>query len=265
VLLTGELGNWNISASPTSLLGDLVRENRWRSWAREAHSLVRNRQARWRGVLARSFGSGLPRGATRLLTYLSSGATTPAEMLLRPDILASLTQEDETSGRARHPWPNDFHKERLSALTEVDYGEYRKGVLAGWGIDKRDVTADRKLMEFCMALPLDMLLKKGERRPLARAALADRLPQAVTEERRKGYQAADWHVALTRDVPAIRGLAERIADDANGASIIHIDALYQLIREWPAGGWERPNVIIRYRSALLHALAAGHFLLSAKA
>jgi asparagine synthase (glutamine-hydrolysing) len=34
-------------------------------------------------------------------------------------------------------------------------------------------------------------------RSLAKRALADRLPQAVLNETKKGYQAVDWHEGLT--------------------------------------------------------------------
>ena len=65
-----------------------------------------------------------------------------------------------------------------------------------------------------------MLLKKGVRRPLARAALADRLPAAVLDERRKGYQAADWSEGMgARPAPASRALIDRIAADPTAAAI----------------------------------------------
>src|SRR3982751_2755001 len=131
----------------------------------------------------------------------------------------------------------------------MDYGEYRKGVLAGWGLDKRDATADIRLIQFCPSRPLDMLLKDGVRRPLARAALADRLPPAVLDERRKGYQAADW--------------AEGISGDLAGISAL-IGPLPALVRDWPAGGWADPQVIARYRVGLLTGLSAGHFIVAAR-
>src|SRR5437763_9947232 len=119
----------------------------------------------------------------------------------------------------------------------MDFGQYRKGILGGWGIDKRDATADRRLVEFCLSLPLDMLLSKGERRPLARAALADRLPAEVLDAKGKGYQAADWHEALTRDRPAIAALVERVADDETASSVVDVDWLRAALADWPSGGW----------------------------
>jgi asparagine synthase (glutamine-hydrolysing) len=144
----------------------------------------------------------------------------------------------------------------------MDFGQYRKGILGGWGIDKRDATADVRLIDFTMSLPIEMLLSKGQRRPLARAALSDRLPPAVLDERRKGYQAADWHVGLTRGLADVHHLLDRIEADSRAADLIDTGLLRQWLRDMPREGWERREVIGRYRTSLLFALAAGHVIVS---
>ena len=146
---------------------------------------------------------------------------------------------------------------------EMDWGEHRKGILAGWGIDKRDPTADVRLIDFCLSLPLDMLMKDGVRRPLARAALADRVAPAVLDERRKGYQSADWHVGLSGDRSAVSRLLAAIADNPTAAGLIDTERLRSLVDEWPSGGWDRPGTIGSYRIGLLKGLTAGHFILAA--
>ncbi|MBV9931119.1 MAG: asparagine synthetase B [Alphaproteobacteria bacterium] len=266
VLLTGEIGNWTMSASPNTLLADYLREGRWRDWLREAAAMKRARRARLRGVLASSFGPWVPDALWRLLQPFSS-APDPAEVTaLHPALRAALAEEQRSLGVGAARRPNDyFAYARQAFLTEMDFGQYRKGILGGWGIDKRDATADRRLVEFCLSLPLEMLLSDGQRRPLARVALADRLPAAVLDARGKGYQAADWHEALTRDRPAIAALVDAIAADPKASSIVDLDWLRAALAAWPAGGWEDRAIIVRYRIALLMALSAGHFALSATA
>ena len=56
VLLSGEIGNWTISAGPVTLLADYVREFGWGQWGRAARNLERTTPARWRGLLAATFG-----------------------------------------------------------------------------------------------------------------------------------------------------------------------------------------------------------------
>lgn len=265
ILLTGEIGNWTISASPNTLLADYLRSGRWLTWLREAGAMRRSGRSRLRGVLASSFGPWVPESLWRLAQPLSS-APDPAQVTaLHPAFRAALAAEQIAAGVGASGRPKDYFAYAEQAfVNEMDFGQYRKGILGGWGIDKRDATADRKLVEFCLSLPLEMLLSGGERRPLARAALADRLPAEVLDARGKGYQAADWHEALTRDRPAIATLVERIAADDMASSVVDVDWLRAALAEWPEGGWEDRAVISRYRIALLMGLSAGHFALSAR-
>lgn len=261
VLLSGEIGNWTISAAPNALLADFLREGRWRDWAGAAATLLRSGRGRLRGVAVSSFGPWLPRFAWRKLLDLTpeskSGLTTP----LNRSLTDIVREQEERNLELTRPRNNFEHT--AAALREMDWGELRKGILGGWGIDKRDPTADVRLVEFCLSLPLEMLLDRGERRPLARAALSDRLPPSVLNEKRRGYQGADWFTGLTADLPAVRELVEAIAADSTAAAVVDVDLLRQLVRAWPAEGWEESRTRAAYRIALLHGLSAGHFLLAA--
>jgi asparagine synthase (glutamine-hydrolysing) len=262
VLLTGEMGNWSISASPPTLLADLIRERHWRTWWREARAMARTKRARYRGILASSFAPWLPAPVWKAFWRFSSRPETAAYTALHPRLAAWAEQERQrqSSGLARRP--KDHFSSAVRAFGLYDFGEYRKGALAGWGIDERDPTADRRLIEFCLSLPLEMLLKDGVRRPLARAALSDRLPAAVLDERRKGYQAADWHEGMTMNLPSIRALIEEIGSHELASSLVDVDMLRSWVGNWPDSGWEDPRVMARYRVALLVALSAGHFIIS---
>ena len=258
VLLSGEIGNWTISAAPGTLLADLLREGRLIAWSRATWAMARHRRARLRGIAACSFGPWLPNALWDRLSGLSSSPpaalTDPVHPSLR-DRVARLRPADRPKSRV---------DDATHALLTMDWGEHRKGILAGWDIDKRDPTADPRLIDFCLSLPLDMLLKGGERRPLARAALADRVAQAVLDERRKGYQSADWHVGLTRDREGIVSLLDAMAADDMASRLIDVGGLRRLVAAWPTSGWEDPRTIGAYRIGLLKGLTAGHFILAAR-
>ncbi|HEX8191619.1 MAG TPA: asparagine synthase-related protein [Allosphingosinicella sp.] len=262
VLLTGELGNWTISAAPNNALAELLAQRQWRAWGREAAAMIRQKRARLRGVAASSFAPWLPRAAWRRLRGLSSAPDPRRKTALHPRLLGPLLEEEEARELGPVGRPKSRFERIAALLGEVDFGEYRKGVLAGWSIDERDPTADRRLVEFSLSLPVETILRDGVRRPLARAALSDRLPSAVLEERRKGYQAADWSVGLTRDLDTIRALTERIGADECAAGLIDTDLLRRLVDDWPQSGWHELDTIGRYRIGLLDALTGGHFLLS---
>jgi asparagine synthase (glutamine-hydrolysing) len=261
VLLTGEIGNWSISAAPSTILASYLHEGRWRDWAREAAAMLAQRRARLRGVAATSFGPWLPPGLMRRLSGLAAAPTLP--IALDEAMLAPLTEEIEARSFGSLAWPRNHRERTLAAYREMDFGAYRKGILTGWGVDKRDATADLRLIEFCLRLPLEMLLGNGTRRPLARAALSDRLPAKVLTEGRKGLQAADWYLDLERSRPAIEALVDEIERHSAAGALVDTGLLRQWIREWPGCDWNRPDHVARYRIGLLVALAAGHFAIHA--
>lgn len=263
ILLTGEIGNWTISAAPPSILSDLIRQGRFVAWWREAASMLSIRKARLRGVAAGSFGPWLPHFAWRRLRALSSAPTLAEQSALHPRLAEKLLRAQQDYEIELATAPKDNFERTVRALSEMDFGEYRKGIFGGWGIDKRDATADIRLVEFCLSLPVEMLANEGVRRPLARAALADRLPPEVLDEKRKGYQAGDWHRGMSEHLPKIAALIEQIGADPVASSLVDVDRLRDWVRDWPTGGWDRLDVIGRYRTALPQALNAGLFAMAA--
>jgi asparagine synthase (glutamine-hydrolysing) len=142
----------------------------------------------------------------------------------------------------------------------TDPGNYYKGALGGWGVDIRDPTADRRLVEFCLSVPTELFLADGRPRALARLALADRLPKAVLDERNRGYQAIDWHEGLTAARAELSDAIARLRDCEAAKRLLDLPRLERLTRDWPTGGWERDDVRAPYRYALLRGLSAGQFL-----
>ena len=149
---------------------------------------------------------------------------------------------------------------RLWCLRRVDPGNYYKGLLGGWRIDWRDPTADVRLLEFCLAVPTEHFLSDGNQRALAKHALADRLPKLVLEEPRRGLQAADWHEKLTAVRDCLTAELDRLDACPPAAKVIDLLRMRRMVQNWPTGGWERDEVEVPYRGALLHAISTGHFL-----
>ena len=135
-----------------------------------------------------------------------------------------------------------------------------KGGLGGLQVDYRDPTADVRLLEFCLAVPTEQFLRDGMPRALARRALADRLPKQVLEETRTGLQVADWHEDLTAARDGVVDELDRLEACPAAAAALDLPRLRRLTENWPSGGWERGEVLVHYRYALLRAIAVGHFL-----
>lgn len=256
VMLTGEAGNLTLSAGGLSVLTDFVRAGRFGDWLREARAAVGSGKPRWRGVLAASFGPWMPRPLWRALNRVNSGYAGEAAGigLLAPKWRTALADEADARARGGRP-ERDQRQVRWRLLQKSDPGNFRKGALAGWGIDERDPTADRRLAEFCLALPPEQLFHGGESRRLARLALADRLPKAILRGPR-GYQHADWYETLRPD----RLRAELAAiEEGPGGALLDIGRLRALVDAWPAGAWHQDAIISVYRVALQRAIVAGDF------
>src|SRR5205823_8190992 len=132
--------------------------------------------------------------------------------VIHPDRVAQIQQAvRRQQGDLSYRPARDGFTERLSMLSRMDSGNFRKGTLAGWGLDHRDPMADRRLIEFCLSIPTDQFLRDGIQRSLARRALADRVPQEVLEARSRGLQAIDWHENLTRSRTRLSYEIERLA------------------------------------------------------
>jgi len=160
---------------------------------------------------------------------------------------------------AYRPWKDGLAL-RLRLLELVDPGNYQKGGLAYLKADNRDPTADVRLLEFCFAVPMEQFLRDGMPKALARRALADRLPKQVLEETRAGLTVADWHEDLAAARDDVVDELDRLKACPAAAAALDLPRLRRLTENWPSGGWEKGEVLVHYRYALLRAIAVGHFL-----
>jgi asparagine synthase (glutamine-hydrolysing) len=265
VLLTAGMGNMTISYHGSQLLAELVRSGQWIRWARVVTAIVRRRHWRLRGALSATVAPWLPPRLWQLLSrvYYHHWDDIRKYSAIHPDRLEEL----DLASRARAHGLDFSYRPRKDgvamrryALGWADVGNYYKGTLGGWGIDVRDPTADRRLIEFCLAVPTDQFFHDGVPRALARAALADRVPPEVLNEPRRGLQAVDWHEGLTVARSQIAEEISRLEHTAPAVRALDLARLRRLTENWPTGGWERQEIVYQYRLALLRGISCGHFL-----
>lgn len=261
VILTGQMGNASLSYAGFERLPELFDQGRPIEWAREVAALMRRGTMGLRGALAQTFGMFVPAWLWRQITAARGFSDVLQYTAISPHCLRALERTAGERGLdfSYRPRRSGFDA-RLWMIRRTDFANYNKGSLAGWGIDHRDPTADKRLVEFCLSAPLEQFLAKGESRLLARRALGDRLPSAVLDERRKGYQAVDWHEGFSAARGEIVEQLDRFSQFDPAARLLDLERLRQLADNLPADGWERAPVIQSYRLAMLRGIAAGHFL-----
>jgi asparagine synthase (glutamine-hydrolysing) len=264
VLLDGGVGNATISYGGIPRLAGLLRSGRWLALAHEARALM-GRGYGPRHILRQTLGPFLPDAFLKWWSHRRTGtAGTLADYsAINPAFAVDMGVADmaRSQGWDRTIRPTaDGYWGRLHILGSDDRADYRNGSLAGWGIEQRDPTSDRRVVEFCLAIPEDQFLRDGETRGLFRRAFADRIPAAEIADRPRGYQGADWHEGL--DAARYQIVAElgRMEKSPGARRALDLPRLRHLVEDWPTGNWHSPEVTQKYRLMLLRAVAVGKFI-----
>lgn len=224
IILTGAFGNTTFSYGATNLPLAYLKRGQLLAWLTETRRLARYRQRSWVRVMAGTVKRTL--GAVR-----------------RND-----------------PFTFDTRAERLWMLGFADQVDWKLEALRV-GLDLRDPTLDRRLIELCLSIPEEQFHWRGEPRALARRFLRGRLPEPLLDTRTRGYQGSNWYLRLQRELPRIRTVIEDLGDLPAARDILDVDGMRRALNEWPASGFTTPAVIQKYRGDFLRHLSLGLFLL----
>jgi asparagine synthase (glutamine-hydrolysing) len=225
VLLTATEGNFTISFGGMLALPALLRGGRWLRWLRETRDMVRNHaHLRWRGALYASFEPFLPIACLRVLQAAFN----------RREYLSEFDFVNPALDSGPPPLPGrlsgNLLRDRVYLLSFHDNGERFKGMTALTGVEERDPTNDRRLVEFCLSMEPEHLLQRGEPRPLAREAFADRMNPRVFDASTRGLQSADWFARMSQS--EARDILDEIRA-TSAADVIDIPKLEGAINRWP--------------------------------
>lgn len=261
VLFTGQMGNMTFSYTGLELLPELFARGRLLRLADVAFRLRRT-GTRLESAASHALGPFLPAWLWMAINRFRGRHMAISDYsAIDPSCAERLRQQAEAAGLDFSYRPRrDPVATRLWVMGRVDMGPYQKGHLAGWGIDVRDPTSDRDLVELCLSIPTEAYLAGDRARGLARDAFADRLPPVVVNETRKGLQAIDWHDGLVAGRAPLQEELDRICALPEAEGVFDTAMLRRLTEEWPEADWNRFDNQGRYRLALLRGVSGGHFL-----
>ncbi len=80
----------------------------------------------------------------------------------------------------------------------VQMGEFETHRSLITGVLLRDPTRDKRLIEFCLQLPMNQFVYRGYDRRLVKEYLKDYLPKEIIDARQKGLQSADFNHRLAK-------------------------------------------------------------------
>jgi asparagine synthase (glutamine-hydrolysing) len=258
IMLIGNAGNLTATYFGLHWLPELLRRGRLIKLVRMSIGTHRH-GFRWLSVGAQVIGPFLPMW---LWKRLSARVT---ELRQYAPVSQAQTVELERKARERgvdfsyRPRRDPFGL-RLWALTRFDNGICFKGILGQWGLSLRDPLADKRVIEFCLSVPDEEYLRDGVPRSLARRAFGARLPAEVANAIVRALQSPDWYEGIDKDLAAVRAEISQIARTAGADEVMDSAWLEDAVSSWPSEGWEREDVVMRYRHGLLYGLSVGHFM-----
>jgi asparagine synthase (glutamine-hydrolysing) len=271
VLLEGTMGNLSISASGVAALPSLARRGRLLAWARLGRGLVRSGWMRWPGVGWNTIGPLLPVSLWKRVMR--------ARGIVMPSVATAIPLLPETLARveariaAENPTIDPAHAADLSDAMRYgtdpvganlrmvagnEDGSFFKAMLAEFRIDVRDPLADRRLVEWALRVPVERWAWGGEPRAILRGAMRGKAPPSVLDTRLRGYQGADWPVALVASRDRLRDEIDRMKMFDQTAGTMDVDRLQKLVDDMPPADsplWTDIAYEIAYRENLLHAVA----------
>lgn len=262
VLLTGAKGNMSISYTGEPHLARLMATGRWLACWREMRALHASEDLRWASLARLSLGPWLPAALwRRLQAWRGDSKAVTDYTAIHPHFLERMRHSERVRDTgwdlSYRPW-SDGRRMRIAVIDRLDNGDYFAAANAQ-GLDMRDPTADRRLIEFCLSVPDAQYLRGGQTRWLLRRAMASLLPPEILHARSRGQQSADWYESTAAALPGMRAELER--QKAKGVGrYLDLDAMQAALDAWPESGWAGRQVVQTYRLKLLRGLAVGTFI-----
>lgn len=269
VVVVGNYGDLGLSWwGPLSLLA-LIRGGQWGSFGRELRAVARESDR----SLARTFAGDVVVPAAppwmRRLIYRARGRdpdSVAQHSALNPDFAAETGLARRWREQGFDPWfgPHDWNPARWRAARVFDHNQYASDLRAMAneiaGYELRDPHADRRLLEFTLAVPEPMFRRDGVPRSFARRVLADRLPREIIDERRRGANNPTWFRLLDARRDDIARDIERMDASPLVRRLIDLPRLKRLMAQWPKDEQTAEQRSGEYRLALARGVHVGRFI-----
>ncbi|HEY8491159.1 MAG TPA: asparagine synthase-related protein [Dehalococcoidia bacterium] len=226
-------------------LAELLRSGRWPALRRETAALARHTGTPWGTLLRRhALGPFVPEAAWQARRVLSGrpGPVWGYDAVIRDDFARRVGLYDrmrEERARFGRPAPTvrEGHRRQLEGGLPVLMAEVTDREARWWGVEARHPFFDRRLVEFCYALPAEARLRDGWPRAVVRDAMRGILPEEVRLRAAKTDRNPSLvRRLLTLDRARLDDLIER--DPSAVAPYVDVDRLRLAYRRFAA----RPTV-----------------------
>jgi asparagine synthase (glutamine-hydrolysing) len=131
------------------------------------------------------------------------------------------------------PW-NRRHAQKLLFMNgDADTAEIYQAFEQMYGVALRDPTAYRPLVEFCSGLPVEMFMRDGHMRWLAKQMAKGIMPEEQRANRLNGRWDSDWLLRVRRRQADYLAEIDRLAGDERMASMLDLPRLRSALEKLP--------------------------------
>jgi asparagine synthase (glutamine-hydrolysing) len=235
-LLTGQGGNATVSWNGAGYLAQLARKRQWKVIWKEMLALKRlHNRPLWRIVLGRVVKPFIP---PRLLgtwsRILSGKEAWEKYSAINRHITDTLNINEQMYLHGPNPlfgYGCHTGKNRFSIIEpgRSTLGFFWQESGMGFGIEVRDPTFDRRVMEFCLSIPDDQYVRKGADRFLIRRAMDGFLPPEVLWNTRKGRQGADIGGRLLKNLDETKSALEKVKSSELARQFLDIGKMSRVL------------------------------------
>ena len=263
VMLTGQNGNLSGSYDGGFALFDSLRRGDLLRLLRTGAAWRRTGTG-WASLLMRTW---MPTPATRARMRRVRGRAAERAFadhsVLRPEFLQNAgvaipgssliglpVEGDRTNGASR----------RLSVMRMIDFGIQYEEERQVFGYRRTDPTADRRLVELCLAIPDWAYCPGGRRRELYRQAMGRVLPAEILNEHGLGLQASDFLENFAEGMPEWNAELQRL-EHSDADRYLDLPRLQTLLNDFTTHvAADRAEADVLYNYTVGGAIVLGRFL-----
>jgi asparagine synthase (glutamine-hydrolysing) len=265
-LMSGRHGNLFFSPDGPEWLAKLVRAGRFATALHELRAWNRATGDSLPMTLRRHVVHHLVPPRARRLIRIARGRPDPSSLWLAHSALRRDLHSDLAMTRLR---PALDERRRIpfrryavtTLLTGAGQAESAAALAALTGIEERDPTIDRRVIEVGMCQPEWVRRRDGITRATVRAAMSDRLPPEIVQRTRRGEQLPDWLDVMTTARAELAHELEQLEQHPLSRDLIDTARLRRLMYAWPERTANAdPAVVTDYRQVLLRALVISRYL-----
>jgi asparagine synthase (glutamine-hydrolysing) len=237
VVLTGTAGNCTLSWRSEALLADLALSGRLLELARQLRGLRRHGYPLGSQIRSKLIAHALPAGLRAALRKLRGTEDDWKERSSASPQLAEKLDAASIADRRLFggDGPDRDRRMRIAYLeTHWSQSQWLGAHSYVSGCDLRDPLGDRRMVEFCLSLPIEIWQRDGRPRSFAREVLSDRVPPQVVNEQKRGYQNADWFHRLNQLRPQFMAELDRLEASPTARHMLDLPRIRAVAEEWPA-------------------------------